>query len=143
MLTTASSFLLAFNQPVLAADTDKKAISATMPTSPLNAGTLLETLLGLVLVLGCIVLVAWLLKRTSGFSSSANGELKIIAGIALGAREKAILLQVGDQQILVGVTPQQIRTLHVLPEAITQNTSGKENAFADRLKQVLKQRETS
>ena len=143
MATVVSSFVLAVCQPVLAAEESSKSPSVTMPASPLNAGTLLETLLGLVLVLGCIVLVAWLLKRTSGFSSSANGELKIIAGIALGAREKAILLQVGEQQILVGVTPQQIRTLHVLPEAVSQNTSSKENAFADRLKQVLKQREPS
>ncbi|RKZ77671.1 MAG: flagellar biosynthetic protein FliO [Gammaproteobacteria bacterium] len=112
-----------------------------LTTSPVNTGAMLETLLGLVLVLACIAFLAWLLRRTGRFNSTASGEMKIIAGLSLGPRERAILLQVGEKQILVGVTAQQIQTLHVLEQPI--NTSKEQTnttSFAERLQQILQQR---
>jgi flagellar protein FliO/FliZ len=119
----------------LAADTTTEK---TVPTPPLNTGTLFETLFGLLIVLGCIVLVAWLLKRTNRFHTSANGQLKIIAGLALGARERIVLVQVGEQQLLVGITPQQIQTLHVLDKPIdSEETTPVSASFAENLNQAL------
>ena len=69
-----------------------------LTTSPVNTGAMLETLLGLVLVLACIAFLAWLLRRTGRFNSTASGEMKIIAGLSLGPRERAILLQVGENK---------------------------------------------
>jgi flagellar protein FliO/FliZ len=112
-----------------------------LTSSPVNTGAMLETLLGLVLVLACIAFLAWLLRRTGRFNSSGGGEMKIIAGLSLGPRERAILLQVGEKQILVGVTAQQIQTLHVLEQPI--NTSKEQtdsSSFADRLQQMMQQR---
>jgi flagellar protein FliO/FliZ len=84
------------------------------------------------------VLVAWLLKRTNRFHTSANGQLKIIAGLALGARERIVLVQVGEQQLLVGITPQQIQTLHVLDKPIdSEETTPVSASFAENLNQAL------
>lgn len=112
----------------------------TLSGSPINSGALLETFGGLLLVLALIAFLAWLLRRTGQFNSAANGEMKIIAGLSLGSREKAILLQVGDQQILVGVTAQNIQTLHVLEKNLeTQNKANVTTGFADKLQQMMKQ----
>ena len=124
-----------------AADIEKTDQLKTLSGSPLNGSAVLETFGGLLLVLAIIAFLAWLLRRTGQFNSAANGEMKIVAGLSLGSREKAILLQVGDQQILVGVTAQHVQTLHVLENNIeTQNkvkvaTSG----FAEKLQQMMKQ----
>lgn len=123
------------------ADPDSSVAAKTLSTPSLSTGAMLETMLGLLLVLGCIALLAWLLKRTGRFQTSANGELKIIAGIALGPRERAVLLQVGEQQLLVGVTSQQIQTLHILEQPIVTTTAKDSTAkFADKFQQIMQQR---
>ena len=110
----------------------------TLTESPVSAMSLLQTLLGLVLVLGCIVLVGWLLKRTHSFHTAANGQLKIIAGLPLGTRERAVLVQVGDKQLLLGVTAQQISLLHTLETPlVTQQPA--QGDFANKLRQLMQQ----
>lgn len=109
--------------------------------SPVSTSTLIETLVGLLLVLATIAFVAWLLRRTNSFTSSANGQMKIIAGLPLGPRERAVLIQVGDKQILVGVTAQHVQTLHVLDTPLDSNSADSNNtSFAERLQQMIKQR---
>jgi flagellar protein FliO/FliZ len=129
--------------PLLAADNNgEKAVSSF--SSPLAAGALIQTALGLVVILGLIVFLAWLLKRTNNLQSSANGQLKIIAGLPLGTRERVVLIEAGNEQILVGVTPQQIQTLHVLKSPIdTSVENGKNHSFSDKLKQIMQQQEQS
>ncbi|MBD3669923.1 MAG: flagellar biosynthetic protein FliO, partial [Gammaproteobacteria bacterium] len=86
-----------------------------------------------------IVFMAWMLKRINGFSTSMSGELKVIAGLNLGQREKIVLLKVGDKQLLVGVTPHTISTLHVLDESIQvseSDTTGYQ-LFATKLKNAM------
>jgi flagellar protein FliO/FliZ len=128
------SFVLAL--PVLAVEQGDSA--RTLTESPLSAMSLLQTLLGLVLVLGCIVLVAWLLKRSNSFHTAASGQLRVIAGLPLGARERAILVQVGDKQLLLGVTSQQISLLHTLDTPINTEQPV-QGDFANKLRQLMTQ----
>ncbi len=126
-----------------AADSDNNvATFKTLSNSPVSGSALLQTFGGLLLVLAIIAFLAWLLRRTGQFNSAANGEMKIIASLSLGSREKAVLLQVGEQQILVGVTAQQVQTLHVLEHAINTKTNPDSSlpSFADKLQQMMKQR---
>lgn len=113
----------------------------TLTTPPVTTSALLETLLGLLIVLACIAFLAWLLRRTGRFQTSANGEMKIITSLALGPRERAVLLQVGEQQILVGVTAQQVNTLHVLETPVNTSTitTSSNASFADKLQDIMRQ----
>lgn len=120
--------------PVYAAEQADTA--RTLSESPVSAISLLQTLLGLVLVLGCIVLVAWLLKRSNSFHTAASGQLKIIAGLPLGTRERAVLVQVGDKQLLLGVTTQKISLLHTLDTPLSTEQSPQSD-FANKLRQML------
>jgi len=115
--------------------------SKTLSSPPVSTSALIETLLGLLLVLAIIAFLAWLLRKTGQFQTSANSEMHIVASLALGPRERAILLQVGKEQILVGVTPQQVQKLHVLEEPInTANKQSNSSSFADKLQQMMQQK---
>ncbi|UPH46707.1 flagellar biosynthetic protein FliO [Methylophaga pinxianii] len=114
-------------------------------STPVNASSVLQTIFGLILVLAIIVLLGWLLKRSQYFHAAHHGQLKVLGAVSLGTREKAVLIQVGEQQLLLGVTPQQINTLHTLSEPLpVRETHIKQSdSFAEKLKQMMQQRGNS
>ncbi|WP_297808284.1 flagellar biosynthetic protein FliO [uncultured Methylophaga sp.] len=135
ILSFCSLWLLAL--PLYAAEQANTA--RTLGESPVSASSLLQTLLGLILVLVCIALVAWLLKRSNSFHTAASGKMKVIAGLPLGTRERAVLVQIGDEQLLLGVTPQQINLLHKLATPLEVDSSNNGD-FAGKLRQIMQQR---
>jgi flagellar protein FliO/FliZ len=95
------------------------ALAADPAASPaLGSGEVLNVLLGLVLVLVAIVALAWAARHVLRLQPSSAGPLRVIAGLSLGARERVVLLQAGGVQLVVGVTPGRIQTLHVLTEPL-------------------------
>jgi flagellar protein FliO/FliZ len=81
-------------------------------------GGLGEVTLALLLVLGAVFALAWVLKRLRGFGPRAGNGLEVIAHVPLGPKERAVLLRVGPNQILLGVAPGRVNTLYVLPEPL-------------------------
>lgn len=65
-------------------------------------------------VLVLLVVVAWgisqWLKRRPG-GASGNRQLRVITAVAVGTRERVVLLEVEGERVLIGVTPQQITSL--------------------------------
>ena len=53
------------------------------------------------------------------FSEKKNGALQVVTEIAVGQKERVVLVQVGKQQLLIGVAPGRVSTLHVLDEPVT------------------------
>ena len=72
----------------------------------------------IVIVLGAIFLCAWLTRRMRNLGSGRYGAVNVIAEVRLGPKERAVLLQVGNTQLLVGVAPGRISALHVLAEPL-------------------------
>lgn len=106
--------------------------------------SLVQLTLGLLAVLAAIALVAWLMRRVGRFQSGVGGAMRILGGLSMGARERVVLIQVGDTQLLLGVAPGRVQTLHVLPEPIDGASSGSEpGRFAEKLRTVLEKRATS
>jgi len=123
----------------MAEKTDK--LAGRVNVEPLSGGTMAQVALGLLFVLFLVLAVAWLLKRVGGFSVAGNGALKILGGLSMGARERVVLMQVGEEQILVGVSPGRIQTLHVLDKPIIQDEKkDSEPGFAERLTEALARR---
>jgi flagellar protein FliO/FliZ len=77
-----------------------------------------QVTLALLVVLGAVFAVAWVVRRVRGFGNRVGDAIDVIADIPLGQKERAVLLKVGQTQILVGVAPGQVNTLHVLTEPI-------------------------
>jgi flagellar protein FliO/FliZ len=122
-----------------AAETETaKVLSNTGFSDPSLAGNLIQTTLGLLLILLLIGGAAWAFKRFGHFQTGVQGRMKVIGGISLGTRERVVLLQVGTQQLVIGVAPGAIQTLHVLDEPLP--IEGKPNppaGFAARLQAAM------
>jgi flagellar protein FliO/FliZ len=50
--------------------------------------------------------------------SRIGNAIDILADVPLGTKERAVLLRVGTEQILVGVAPGRVSALHVLREPV-------------------------
>nr|WP_260407097.1 flagellar biosynthetic protein FliO [Pseudomonas fluvialis] len=96
-------------------------------------------LLGLGLVVGLIFLLAWLLRRVQQQSGMrGNGLIRLLASQAIGPRERLLLVQVGTEQVLLGLTPGQISPLHVLKEPVhLPEAEAASPEFAQRLMEML------
>ena len=92
-------------------------------------------------VLSLIVSIAWLLKRTGRFQMAAGGGLRVLGGLSMGSRERVVLIQAGETQLLLGVAPGRVQTLHVLDQPLQLNTPGG-GGFAEQLSKVLKKDKT-
>lgn len=132
-------FMLQAEEP--AKESPKKLVFSS---EPVGIDVILQLVLSLALVIGVIILFAWLMRRAGGLHGQAGGTLRILGGLSLGAREKLVLVKVGETQLLIGVAPGQVRKLHVLDTPVTQENSrdsGSEKneavGFSDRLKTAL------
>ena len=64
------------------------------------------------LVIGVILVLGWLLRRLRGAALlGGSRQLKVVSSLALGQRERLMVVQVGEEQWLLGVTAQQISGL--------------------------------
>jgi flagellar protein FliO/FliZ len=83
-----------------------------------------------------IFFAAWLLRRApnTGFRSS-HQLIEVLAIRPLTIRERLVLIQVGDEQLLIGLSPHGIHRLHRLhhPVSIPAQTDTHPN-FAEFLK---------
>ena len=82
--------------------------------SPMSFSYVVQILISFLVVIGFIFVMAWLVRRTGRFGYGTGQVIKIISSISLGMREKILVVEVGGENIVVGVAPGQIRTLHVL-----------------------------
>jgi flagellar protein FliO/FliZ len=94
----------------------RRLIHSTAMSDPFSLSSLLRVSAALALLLGMLVLGLRALKRVR--PTGSGDALKVVASLALSPRERLLLVQVGKQQLLIGSSPQGLRRLHLLPEAI-------------------------
>ena len=100
---------------------DARALASggeTVANGALAAGYLTQLLGGLVLVILAIVILAWFLRRMPGVAGQGTSAIRVLAVRAIGHRERLMLVQVGEEQILIGVTATSVRHLHTLKQAV-------------------------
>lgn len=101
-----------------AASTAADSRVAPLEVEPLAAGNLVQMFFGLIVVVALIVGMAWVMRRLGGVPGSAAGSLRVLAGLSMGTRERVVLIQVGETQLLIGVAPGRVQTLHVLEQPL-------------------------
>jgi len=77
-----------------------------------------EVTLALVVVLAAVFAFAWIVRRMRGLGRRVGNAIDVLADVPLGQKERAVLLKVGPTQILIGVAPGRVNTLHVLTEPL-------------------------
>lgn len=140
--------LLALLFPLSVLSNETVAVELQKAPSVMGFGNIVQIIAGLFVVLMMIMGAAWMMKRYGGLGGVSNADLKIVAGISVGQREKIVVVQAGDTQVLVGIAPGNIQTLHVLENNINTgdrtNVKGSSvdgiNGFMKHLKQQVKKR---
>ena len=121
--------------PQLVAQVEQASASTPMPD---QGAYMVQVLLGLLFVVGLVFALAWLLKRVGQGSLVGSRQMKIVASLPLGTRERLALVEVGGQHILLGITPTSINTLHVFDEPVDLESTAEEGSdFATKLKDIL------
>lgn len=111
-LISIFSLTLTVSQPVTA-----EVAHPPYPAPAVGSGSIMQIMFSLLLVITAIVLVAWLLKRMNVTRQGTGSQLKVISGVAIGQRERIVLVEIEDTWLVVGVGPGQIRTLHTLQKS--------------------------
>jgi flagellar protein FliO/FliZ len=120
------------------------ALAADSSPGP-GVGSVLQMLLGLFAVLGAFGAAAWLMKRSGAVGGGNQRALKLVASVAVGTRERVVLIEVGGQWIVAGVAPGSVSQLALMPRgelspiAADADAQGG-NAFAGFLRQVMERR---
>ncbi|WP_241242263.1 flagellar biosynthetic protein FliO [Thalassotalea sp. G2M2-11] len=78
-------------------------------------------IMSLLMVLILIIVSAWLLKKFNLTNNSVAG-MKVIANLPLGTKEKLVVVQVGEQQMLLGVSQQQVTLIKTLEQPLEVNS---------------------
>jgi flagellar protein FliO/FliZ len=107
------------------ADTARPFAAPTTVESAAPAGvaSLGQVTLSLALVLAVIFGAAWVVRKSRGFGKPGSGALDVVANLPLGQKERAVLIRVGTTQILLGVAPGRVSTLHVLTTPVTPDAT--------------------
>ncbi|WP_293264130.1 flagellar biosynthetic protein FliO [Neptunomonas sp.] len=100
----------------------------------LTSQAIIQMLLGLALVIAVIFALAWVLRRVSNLQQT-HQKMKVVSSLSLGTRERAVLIEVGDKQLLLGVSPGNVTLLQSFSEKVLVSSS--EGEFAKKLKQSI------
>jgi flagellar protein FliO/FliZ len=132
-----------FSPLALAAETARPPY-VPPPAAAMTSGSILQVILSLLLVLAAVVIVAWVLKRINLPQQGAGSALKVLSGVAVGQRERIVLVEVNDTWLVVGVAPGQVNALHSMPKGVLPAASnamtGDDNKFQGWLKQMMEKR---
>jgi flagellar protein FliO/FliZ len=99
---------------------------------------LLQSFVGLIIVIGLILILAMLFRRFGDTAMGAPGNMKVLGGLSVGQRERLVLVQVGDKQILVGVAPGSVQHVMAFDEPLA-NTQGQDNPVSAPWQALFKQ----
>ena len=86
----------------------------TQPQKSIGISDFITSFVFLSAIVALIFILAWFFKRTGLSPNSGNQVIKIISAVALSHKEKIALIEVGNQQVLIGVSPGNIQKLLVL-----------------------------
>lgn len=111
-----------------ASDMDAR-LSAELPSGAALMGNLL-------LVVAAIVFAAWLVTRLRRQLPGTSDDLRVVASLALGHRDRVVVLAVGDEQIVVGVSAQGMVRLHELNTPLANSAESGPVTFLTKLRQA-------
>ena len=111
------------------------------------AGSLIQTICALCLVLGLLAGLAWFMKRYGPKAQAGSAHVKLVGALNLGGRERIMVVEVGDQWIVVGASPGRVNALATMPRQPGSETGAtlhphqpSASSFAEWLKQTIDKR---
>ena len=105
--------------------------------SPLSVGSIAQVTVSLLLIVALIFAISWALRRLRPGSRAGRGRIGVIDELAVGPRERVVLVRVGDAQVLIGVGAGGIVGLTPLSSPIAVAPQDADPGFAARLREFL------
>ena len=148
MMSIRLLLIAALYSPLLASAETARPAYTPPPPAAVSSGSVMQIIFSLILVLAAVALVAWIMKRINLPRHGAASLLKVISGVAVGPRERVVLMEINDTWLILGVAPGQVRTLHtmpkgVMPSGLAQSSSIPDGKFQMWLKQMVEKRNAS
>jgi len=86
------------------------------PPAPMpSTGMLMQTIFALLLVLGLLAALAWAAKRYGPRLTGNSANVRLVGALNIGGRERIMVVEVGDQWIVVGASPGRVNALATMP----------------------------
>ncbi|MDR6410940.1 flagellar biosynthetic protein FliO [Paraburkholderia terricola] len=90
-------------------------VGAGTAVPALGVGAVLQTIVGLLVVIGLVFGCAWLARRFGLQPANRGGLVKTIGGASLGGKERVAVVEIGDTWLVLGTAPGNVRLLHTMP----------------------------
>ncbi|MGF6769792.1 flagellar protein FliO/FliZ [Paraburkholderia sp. GAS199] len=90
-------------------------VGAGSAVPALGVGAVLQTVVGLLVVIGLVFGCAWLARRFGLQPASRGGLVKTVGGASLGGKERVAVVEIGDTWLVLGTAPGNVRLLHTMP----------------------------
>lgn len=94
-------------------------------------------IINLMIISILIIVLALVMKKFKISKYINNPHIKVLTAISVGHKEKLILIQIKDKQLLLGATPTHIETLQVFDEIdvpAVESINNPPKAFSDYFK---------
>jgi flagellar protein FliO/FliZ len=90
------------------------AAPTEITASPAFSGgsSFLQILMSLLLVIGTIFLVGWAVRRIKTMPKGRRGLVRVVDEVGLGAKERAVVIEVEGVRLVVGVGDGRVTLLH-------------------------------
>ena len=111
---------------LLFAETTKQSANFNQ-VEPFSVMNMLNMIVGLVVVIGLILGLAWAVRKYGRLPTNNQIEMKVLGGLSLGTRERAVLVEVEGKRLLLGIAPGRVETLHVMDDKENTNTEFNKN----------------
>jgi flagellar protein FliO/FliZ len=109
------------------------------PTS--GVSSVLQVMSALILVVIIMLGLAWGLKNFGPKRLLGRVPVQVVGAANLGGRERVLVIEVADQWIVIGATPNSITTLATLPrQTLNDEELQPGKPFSDWLKQIMEKR---
>ena len=102
------------------------------PQTLSNPTSILSIFLSLLLVVGVVFMLAFIMRRFN-VTHSGSAQLKVVASMMAGTRERVMVIEVAGEQHLLGITAHNINHLAKLTTPLTEVSSGGGENFKDKL----------
>nr|WP_245254139.1 flagellar biosynthetic protein FliO [Paraburkholderia sp. LEh10] len=91
------------------------SVGAGTAVPSVGFGAVLQTIVGLAVVIGLVFGCAWLARRLGLQPGHRGGIVKTIGGTSLGGKERVAVVEIGDTWLVLGAAPGNVRLLHTMP----------------------------
>jgi len=119
---------------------ETETVPSLAVTPGIGGGDVLGIGVSMFIVVGVILVLGWAYSRSRFLAGGATDVINVVATRALGPKERLLVVEVADQQLLVGMTSTGVQTLHVFDKPVCVAAPAKESTgFAARLRTAFQE----